>query len=378
MKKALLILSAPEMYGFMRGQPNRLRAMGYTPCVVAAASSILDARAADDTCRRIILPIARDISIGHDAASVARLVDLLRREAPEAVILSGPKAIFLGGIAAWLADVPVRVAVYHGMRQECMRGPMRLFLDTCDRISFALATTVLSVSRSLAKLAVRRALVPDYKIYVTGPGTANGVDLRRFTKSEQLDERAGKLAQSLGIRSESPVLGFVGRITEDKGVVDLWYAYQVIRRDHPGVRLLLIGPVEATTDRLRVVLTEMRADPNVILTGPVEDVESYMSLLDCLVLPSFREGFGMVIVEAAALGVPSVAYAATGVIDAIVDGETGWCVPVGDKDALAARVGMYLTNSDLRCLHGRQAHDRVRRELLPDKVWAAYAGALTD
>ena len=378
MKKVLLILSAPEMYGFMRGQPARLCSIGYKPSVVASGSHQLDQLSSEDRFQHIVLPMTRHISPWNDVVSFIRLIYLLRKEAPSAVILSGPKALFLGGLAAWLNEVPTRIAVYHGMRQERMLGPLRLLLDLCDRVSFATCTKALAVSKSLAQLVVARGLTSAGSISVTGPGTANGVNPSRFSQSDDLQERAKKLATVIGIQPGDPVIGFVGRLTEDKGIVDIWEVYVAIRKAHPETRLLLVGPEEILTEKLSMLMDKMRADPGVFLAGSVDDVEAYMALFTCFLFPSVREGFPMAITEAASLGVPTVGYAATGVVDAIINGETGFYVPIGDRAALVDRVIEYLSDPGLRNLHGEAASQRVREIFSPDSVWLAYAKALKD
>jgi glycosyltransferase involved in cell wall biosynthesis len=378
MKKVLLILSAPEMYGFMRGQPGRLYALGYNPTVVAAASEQLDRLSSADGCRRIVLPMTRHISPWSDVVSFVRLISLLRKEAPSVVIFSGPKALFLGGLAAWLAEVPTRIAVYHGMRQERMFGPLRHLLDTCDRISFATCTKALAVSKSLARLVVARGLTSSGSISVTGPGTANGINPARFSLTVDVQSRAKKLATAIGIQPGDPVIGFVGRLTEDKGIADIWTVYHAVRKVYPKTKLLLVGPEEVLTRELSELVKQMRTDTGVIFTGSVEDVEAHMALFTCFLFPSIREGFPMAITEAASLGVPTVGYAATGVVDAIVNDETGFYVQIGDCAALVERVIKYLGDSELRIRHGEAASRRACSQFSPDSVWRGYVEALKD
>jgi glycosyltransferase involved in cell wall biosynthesis len=364
------------MFGFMTGQCGRLREVGFAPTVVSAPSSWLDERAVAESARRLELPICREISLFKDIVSFIRLCDLFRREEPEGVLLSGPKAIFLGGMAAWICGVPTRVAVYHGMRQERLRGPLRWLLDLCDRVSFACAGQVLAVSPSLRELMLARKLAAIDKVGVIGHGTANGVNPERFALSRGGILAAKQLKLSLAIPPVAPVIGFVGRLTEDKGVADAYAAYQALLATHPDLHLVLLGVDEMHTKQGRELLVRLRSDPQVRIAEHSERIEDYLHLFWAQVFPSSREGFGMVIAEAAALAVPTVAYDVTGVRDAIADGETGMLVPHGDTAALAKALSLYLNSPELRRRHGEAGWRRVRSLFTPEHTWPSYLQAL--
>lgn len=371
-----IVLSAPGLFGFMSGQSGRLRQLGLRPTVISSSSEWLDERAAAEGALRLTLPICREISLWQDAVTFVRLCRLFHREAPEAVLLSGPKAIFLGGMAAWFCDVPTRVVVYHGMRQENLRWPLRWILDLCDRISFACASQVLAVSQSLSDLMIARGLVASGQVAVVGQGTANGVDPARFALKPEAVVRAAQLKQALGIPRAAPVIGFIGRLTEDKGVADAYAVYRLLRQKHPGLHLLLVGRDEMHTVAGRDLLSQVRADGQVRLVEHTDVIEDYLQIIWAQVFPSSREGFGMVIAEAAALAVPTAAYAVTGVRDAIADGETGLLAPHGDVAALAAALARYLEDAGLRRHHGLSGWTRVRRLYTPSHTWPSYLAAL--
>lgn len=376
MRRLHIILSAPSMFGFMTGQCGRLRELGFAPTVVSAPSSWLNERAEAESARRIELSICRDVSLFKDIVSFIRLCDLLRREQPEGVLLSGPKAIFLGGMAAWLCGVPTRVAIYHGMRQERLRGPLRWLLDLCDRVSFACAGQVLAVSPSLRELVLTRRLVTSDKVKVIGHGTANGVDPERFALSPRGISTAKQLKLSLAIPLRAPVVGFVGRLTEDKGIADAYAAYQTLLATYPDLHLVLIGADEMQTNQGRELLMRLRADSQVRIVEHSNHIEDYLHLFWAQVFPSAREGFGMVIVEAAALAVPTVAYDVTGARDAIADGETGILVPHGDIAALTKALSLYLNSDELRRCHGEAGWRRTRSLFTPEHTWPSYLQAL--
>lgn len=371
-----IVLSAPSMFGFMTGQPAKFQMHGFKSTLVSSPSDWLDCRAGFEGARRVSIPICRDISLFLDAITFVRLFWLFHRESPDAVILSGPKAIFLGGMAARLCSVPRTIAVYHGMRQENLKGLLRWILDLCDWVSFACADKVLAVSPSLKQLMLNRNLLGKHKVAVIGHGTANGVDPARFTLCSSRVAVAIKLKQALGIPCASTVVGFVGRITEDKGVADAYAAYQMLRETRPKLYLLFIGCNEMRTEVGRNLIAQMQADSQVRFVDYTDMVEDYMHILWAQIFASSREGFGMVIAEAAAMAIPTVAYDVTGVRDAIANCETGILVPYGDVRALAAALESYLNDPKLRRYHGLAGWHRVRTLYTPDQTWPAYFRAL--
>ena len=371
-----IVLSAPGLFGFMSGQSDRLRQLGFLPTIVSSASAWLDERAAAEGARRVVLPICRDISLFRDAVSFVRLCRLFHREAPQSVLLSGPKAIFLGGMAAWLCGVQTRVTVYHGMRQENLRGPLRWILDACDKLSFASSTNVLAVSPSLRSLMIQRKLLDPDEVKVIGHGTANGVNPERFKITTEGVAASVAIKRALGIPSAAPVIGFVGRLTEDKGIADAYAAFKMLQASELDLHFVLVGSDEMHTEEGQELLSRLRADSEVRLSEHIDRVEDYLNFFWVQVFPSAREGFGMVIAEAAALAVPTVAYNVTGVCDAIDDGETGMLVPYGNTAALAAALSLYLYNAELRLRHGMNGWSRTRRLYTPEHTWPSYLAAL--
>jgi glycosyltransferase involved in cell wall biosynthesis len=364
------------MFGFMRGQSNRLRKIGYKTTVLASSSAQLDELSHSEAVERLTVDIPRSISPARDLRALWEICKITRRLSPDLVVLSGPKAIFLGGMASWLCGVPKRIAVYHGMRQETLRPPLLWLINFCDRVSFACASKVLAVSPSLRELVIKRGLVGANKIAVTGHGTANGVDTKRFALTPTSLARAAKLKQELMIPEHAPVIGYVGRLTEDKGITDVYAAFCQLRKDNPSIHLLLIGQKEMRSIEGIKLLDRMRGDSQVRIAGHVEDVASYMHIMWAQVFPSAREGFGMAIAEASAIAVPTVAYDVTGVRDAIADGETGALVPHGNTESLVSALAAYLKDAGLRMRHGAAGMARVRELYSPDRTWSAYLEAM--
>jgi len=263
------------------------------------------------------------------------------------------------------------------MRQEAMQGLARFLMDACDRVSFATADRVLTVSPSLRRLIVSHGLVPSHKVTVTGNGTANGIDCSWFSTTPDVRAAADALRSQLGIPPKAPVLGFVGRITEDKGIEYLLDVIDAVRLEFPDVVLLAVGPDEIKTAALKNRWLSACDNAKVIWVGGVSDVRAYLHLMYVHVFPSLREGFGLAIAEAAAMQVPSVGFRVTGVVDAISNGETGALVQLGDSQAMAKQVLYYLRDPVKRAAHGVRGRARVLKLFSPETTWVAYSAALT-
>lgn len=376
--KLFVVLSAPEIFGFMRGQPERMRELGYEVSVVGAVSQDLDNSAKSERCHRLVIDIRREISLAADLKTFVSLIDIFRRESPSAVIFSGPKACFLGSLAAFLADIPLRLSIYHGMRQETERGILKWVLNACDFLSCAASTQVLTVSNSLLRVLVKSGLDPWGRSQPITPGTANGVDLERLMpKSVSPLARRDSVRARLGIGTKQRTILVLGRITEDKGLLDIPHIFKKVTERYPDAKLLIVGKDEIKSVAGTNVYQQLQTQPNVHFTGHVTNVGDYIAASDLLLMPTRREGFGMAIIEAGALGVPTVGYNVTGVMDAVINGQTGILVTLADKEALAGAAIRYFSDEVLIRRHGDAAQE-YSRKFSPGLVWENYARLLSD
>lgn len=376
MRKAFFVISAPQMYGFVAGHSQRLRKIGYKTVILSAKCDAIAERAAADAAEWRDIDIVRDISPMRDAVALSQIALLIARERPEVVLVMGPKANLLGNLAAWLLDVPTRITLYVGIRQETMAGFARWLVDACDRVALSLSTSVLAISSSLRRAMVCRGIVEESHVSVTGNGTTNGIDGDWFGLDRPSVEMAASTRDALGLPRGVPIIGFVGRLTEDKGLIDAWAALKIIRMSLPEAHFLAVGAEEPRSDLGRRTIEEMRADSRVRVVGQVLDVRPYMHISWVHLLPSLREGFGNATAEAAALAVPAVAYVATGVVDSVVSGETGQLVVRGDIHGLASATISYLQDDVMRAKHGLAARRRILSLYHPELTWAGFLPAL--
>jgi glycosyltransferase involved in cell wall biosynthesis len=207
---------------------------------------------------------------------------------------------------------------------------------------------------------VNQRLVPASRISVLGAGSISGVNLERFNPNVFKGERTSRPQRELGLSEESLVILFVGRLTKDKGVRELVSAFRMLQIDQKDIDLVLVGPFEPERDPLpRETLYELSHNPRIHVVGFSHDPEKYMAAADVFCLPSYREGFGSVVIEAAAMGVPAVVSRVVGLVDAVVDGVTGLLVPAKEVDALRGALMKMLSSPEIRHRMGRAARERA-------------------
>jgi len=257
------------------------------------------------------------------------------------------------------------------VRGETSQGARRFFLLFFEHLACRLAHRVICVSESLRQKAISCGVVAPDCAVVLGGGSSNGVDVSWFAPTPERLGQASALRTSLGIPRDAAVAAFVGRFTRDKGIQDLLQAFSFLRESFPGLRLLLVGEFEKGDAVSAAIRNQVLADPQIICTGFVHDSAPYHHLMDVLALPSHREGFPNVVLEAHAAGKPIVGAHATGTIDAVSDGIDGILVPVADAQALAKAIAGLLRHPQLAREMGHAGRERVEREFHPRRIWIA-------
>lgn len=310
------------------------------------------------------IPMRRDPSPLRDLLALVRWVRLLSIIRPDIVVAGTPKAGLLGTLAAYVTLRPRRVYMLRGLRLSTVRGGQRVVLYILEKLVMAAATQVHAISASLAREVIELGLVRPAKITVLGAGSSNGVVI---PAAEELQASKDEHREILGL-PKVPTIGYVGRLNPDKGVDVLLEAMGILQ-DPAEKQLLIIGG-EESPGYLRTLLASSSVNPeDVRWVGSIPDPGKYYPAMDVLCLPTKREGFGNVIIEAASYGVPSIASEVTGCVDAVLDGVTGHLVPPNDAKALATALGAALINREGSRQMGIAGRRRVIENFTREHVW---------
>jgi glycosyltransferase involved in cell wall biosynthesis len=346
---------------FMEGQLAWIASQGHDVHVVSSPGRALDVIRDREGVRVHALAMERDIAPAHDVAGLVRWVRLLRAVRPDVVVVGTPKAGLLGSTAARLCQVRRRVYLLRGARYESTSGRKRRMLMAMEKMSCSNAHRVVAVSPSLARLVENDEVVAHDKLATVGSGSSNGINLERFHPADAEERRRARLLA--GLDDKVVAIAFVGRLHPDKGLTIFEEGLRVLAAGaNCPVTLLVAGEYEGA--ELRDV-----HGLQIRMLGQVEDIPLLLHATDMLVLPTQREGFPNVVLEAAASGLPVVTTNATGAVDSVVDGVTGLVVDRQDGAALGEAMRRLVNSEELRRSMGAQARTRVESEFANELVW---------
>ena len=353
----------------LRGSLDHARRSGFDVTLLCSPGEEAERMAAAEGCAFVPVPMEREIAPLRDLVSLFRVWRALGKLRPTLVNAGTPKAGLLVTVAAWARRVPCRIYTLQGLRLETAAGLKRLILGGTERVAAGLAHRVVCISESLRRRAADLGLFSLTKAAVVA--SANGVDVDRYAPTEANLAGGRAVRRELGIPEEATVVGYVGRVVRDKGIIEIAQAWRAVSGDYPDLHLLLVGGAEAAdrvSDDIEVLID---TDPRIHPTGFVADPVPYYAAMDILVLPSYREGFANVVIEANAMGRPVVATRVTGLVDSVADGVSGTLVPVRDGAALADALRRYLADPEIARAHGEGGRQRVLREFTQEQRWEA-------
>lgn len=364
------VTTVPETLGFFRGQIAFFKERGFAVHAVSSPGVLLKEAASREGIPVYPVAMPRRISLIADLKALYQLFRLFRRFQPDIVHAHTPKGGLLGVLAARLARVPIVIYTMRGLPYVTATGVKRKILMGTETLACRLADRVLAVSFSLSQQALDMGFCSPAKIRVLSCGSSNGVDAKgRFNPYKINPDLPRAIRNLYQIPSDALVIGYVGRIVRDKGMVELGEAWQRLRDAFPELYLLLVGPLEPQDPIPDLLLKQLEDDPRVVFTGGVEDTVSYYTAIDILVLPTYREGFPNTPLEAAAMELPVVATRVDGCVDAVVDGVTGLLVPPGDRAALPRAISQLLLNPAQREQMGKEGRQRVLQDFRPEVIW---------
>lgn len=341
-KKIIRTVTVPQSIGFFEEVMMRMKVDGYETVVVTSPGTELDVfKQRHPEENAIEVPMERHISLTKDVRSLWQMMKVLRKEKPYIVHSMTPKAGLLTMIAGWLTGVPVRVHTFTGLVWPTASGLKRKILMVTDWLTCACATHIIPEGQGvLDDLKNHKVCCKPMK--VLGYGNVKGVDMDKFNP-----------ARFTEVQRDAEVFRFVfvGRVVRDKGINELVSAFVRLNNEYPNTQLILVGRYETNLDPLKSeTLRFIEKNPYIDACGPKYGDDLLVEYLksDCFVMPSYREGFPNTVLEAGAMGLPSIVTNINGSREIIINGENGLIIPSKDADALYEAMKLMLLDNKMR------------------------------
>ena len=324
-----------SLRAFCSGLVRELSREGYEVVAVSSPGEELDEFGRSEGVRTIGVPMERRMSPLKDVVSLWRMWRLMRRERPDMVHSMTPKAGMITMMAAWLARVPVRIHTFTGLVFHTATGLKRRILMATDWLTCACATHVIPEGEGV-KADLLSNHITKKPLRVLGYGNVRGIDLNHYNP------------EAFNVNKDKSMFSFVfvGRLVGDKGVNELVQAFSRLNAEYPATRLILIGPKESIDPLKPETLAKIERNSAIEALGRQGNVRPFYAQADALVFPSYREGFPNVVIEAGAMGLPSIVTNINGSREIIIDGENGIIIPSKDADALFRAMKYFVENPD--------------------------------
>lgn len=359
----------------LKGQHRFMSQNGYEVIAVSATDAQeLEAVAKDEGISIQAIEMTRAMTPIKDLKALWQFYRFCKKERPAIVHSHTPKAGIIGMLGAKLAGVPVRLHTVAGLPLMEATGMKRKVLDFVEKLTYSAATKVYPNSKKLKEFILEHHYAPSEKLKVIANGSSNGINTTHFSPDQISTIQNQQLKASLGIKSEDFVFVFVGRLVGDKGMNELIAAFKKLKSNEfkQQPKLLLVGRFEAELDPLNEeTLQEINNNDAIISVGFQKDVRPYFAIADCLAFPSYREGFPNVVMQAGAMGLPSIVSNINGCNEIIIEGENGLIIPVKDSEALYEAMLKMIQNVDLFEKLKLNSRGLITSRFEQGVVWAA-------
>ena len=330
------------------------------------------------------ITMSRKITPFQDLKSLWQMWNFLRKEKPQIVHTHTPKAGIIGMLAARLAGVPHRLHTVAGLPLMEATGTKRKILNFVEKLTYSSATRVYPNSKGLYDFILQNNFTQSNKLKIIANGSSNGIDTTFFSPDQVTELERVTLREKLNIQPDDFVFVFVGRIVSDKGINELIKAFselQTVENKPAGIKLLLVGGLENDLDPLNPeTLAEINQNKDIISVGFQQDVRSFFAIADALVFPSYREGFPNVVMQAGAMGLPSIVSDINGCNEIIVEGENGLIIPPKNVEKLKEKMLTLARDKNLYIKLKENSRRMIKNRYEQSVVWNAlleeYEGLL--
>ena len=334
MEKLIRITTVPiSIEKLLENQPKYFSKF-FDITIVSSDKSELEKLGKKQGVKTFCLPLTRKITPFKDIIAIFKLYFFLKRENPKIVHSHTPKAGFVGMTASFFAGVPIRMHTVAGlplMERKFIKKKVLIFIE---KLTYLFATNVYSNSKKLMEFILSKKFCSKRKIKTLANGSSNGIDTKYFSDNISLISK-NKLLDTLKILKNDFVFCYVGRVVKDKGINELVSAFNELNLKNKNCKLIIVGKIENETDPIsKSTMGIIKKNKNILLTGFKNDVRPYLSIGNCFVFPSYREGFPNVLMQAGAMDLPCIATNINGCNEIIQDNINGFLIPPKNIDAL--------------------------------------------
>lgn len=385
MKKLIRITTVPlSLKVLLKGQLRFMASNGFDVKGVSSEGEELREVHENEGIAVEAITMSRKITPFQDLKSLWEMWNFLRKEKPQIVHTHTPKAGIIGMLAARLAGVPHRLHTVAGLPLMEATGVKRKILNFVEKLTYSSATRVYPNSKGLYDFILQNNFTQSNKLKIIANGSSNGIDTTFFSPDQVTEIEKVTLREKLNIQPDDFVFVFVGRIVSDKGINELIKAFselQTVENKPAGIKLLLVGGLENDLDPLNPeTLAEINQNKDIISVGFQQDVRSFFAIADALVFPSYREGFPNVVMQAGAMGLPSIVSDINGCNEIIIEGENGLIIPSKNVEKLKEKMLTLAKDKNLYTkLKGnsrRMIENRYEQSVVWNALLEEYEGLL--
>ena len=386
MKKLIRITTVPISFKvLLKGQLRFMASNGFDVKGVSSEGEELREVHENEGIVMEAINMSRKITPFQDLKSLWEMWNFLRKEKPQIVHTHTPKAGIIGMLAARLAGVPHRLHTVAGLPLMEATGIKRKILNFVEKLTYSSATRVYPNSKGLYDFILQNNFTQSNKLKIIANGSSNGINTTFFSPAQVSEIEKVALREKLNIHSDDFVFVFVGRIVSDKGINELIKAFSELQaagnNELTGIKLLLVGGLESDLDPLNPeTLAEINQNKDIISAGFQQDVRPFFAISDALVFPSYREGFPNVVMQAGAMGLPSIVSDINGCNEIIVEGENGLIIPSKNVEKLKEKMLTLARDKNLYIKLKENSRRMIENRYEQSVVWKAlleeYEGLL--
>ncbi len=315
------------------------------------------------------LIISREILPLTDIVSIFKLYRYIKSNNIDTVVGHTPKGALIAMASSFLAGCSKRVYFCHGLMFETSIGIKRKLLMTIETVTSMLSTKVICVSESVLNKRIYYELSRSDKLIVVNRGSCNGINaMEEFNPSLISSNKLIDLREKYSIRSNDKVVGYIGRLANDKGINELIAAWKIVKKNNLNCKLFLCGPIDDRDPLNSDSLNQIYSDNSITYVGEINKPSLYYSLFDMFIFPSYREGLPTAILEASSMSVPVITSRSTGCINAIIENFTGIYCELDVID-ISLKIEYYLKNNKIAKIHGKNGREFILKNFNQHKFW---------